>query len=335
MPSFKERNNRNEVFKKKRLAYPYSLKEGIKWFYHYLFGPNRKNKGNIQSIPSNYILNNEIKSKYTLTFIGDIMDLSFRDLIIGESVKKFIKGTDYLIGNFEATITNEKKVFMDQRHSPQIMDALELFFPPDKTFLSTANNHGGDFGLNCFSKSVEQLKKRGFNVFGTKKTPYVDITNDIRIVAGTMWSNRPCNYLVKLKESYQYLNSNSFNILFPHWGFEMELFPRLSIIEHGKRFLKKFDAIIGHHSHCPQPITFYQINNYKKLIVYSLGDFCFGLNIKDKRFKFFQYGIILKAKLGIKSDSSWHFGEISWNFIKTTLISEKEFKVEIVDKINI
>ncbi len=55
-------------------------------------------------------------------------------LIIGESVKSFVKGSDFLIGNFEATLT-EKKVINGKRHTPQIMDALASLFALKKKIL--------------------------------------------------------------------------------------------------------------------------------------------------------------------------------------------------------
>ena len=60
------------------------------------------------------------------------------------------------------------------------MDALATLFTPKKSYLSTANNHGGDFGKSYFSDSVYQLENRGFQIFGTEETPFLDITNDIR-----------------------------------------------------------------------------------------------------------------------------------------------------------
>ena len=51
------------------------------------------------------------------------------------------------------------------------------------------------------------------------------------------------------------------NIFYPHWGYDLELYPRTSTIKKGRELLTYFDAIIGHHTHAPQPITSVSIND--------------------------------------------------------------------------
>ncbi|MFX1316342.1 MAG: CapA family protein [Promethearchaeota archaeon] len=304
---------------------PYSFKETISWFKRFIVGPDMKNEGNVNYLPRSYSLNN-ITPKYTISFIGDIMDMSSRDLIIDGSIKNFVRGSDFLIGNFEATLTAEKTAFMKKRHKPQIMDALETLFRSKKTYLSTANNHGGDFGQPFFIYSVSQLKERGFNVFGNKETPFQDLTDDLRVIGSTQWSNRPCDYLIKFEHSEQFLKEDSFNLLFPHWGYEMELYPRTTTINHGRTLLNEFDALIGHHSHCPQPVSFFSVDNVNKLIAYSLGNFCIGIENKMH-----SYGIVMKVEIGKNWEDKWLIGKVDWAFIGSRFLNKQEFTVEIVE----
>ncbi|MBY8989640.1 MAG: CapA family protein [Candidatus Lokiarchaeota archaeon] len=327
----KERYGQKESKKGNSISL-YPLKEVFIWLGHYLFGPSINNKEKMVIVPESYILN-EISPEYTLTFIGDIMDLDFKDLIIDESVKCFIKGSDYLIGNFEGTITTENKEIMDKRHKPQILDALKTMFPPNKTYLSIANNHGGDFGPNHFINSLNQLKDSGFNVFGTRKNPFIDINKKIRILGGTQWSNHPCDYLYDLVEPKAYLKVNSFNIIYPHWGYELELDPRLTTINNGKLLLDRFDVVIGQHSHCPQPISYYSNGSANKLIAYSLGDFCFGWDMKKLKYEMFHYGIAIRVEIGPNKDKELQIGKINWTFLKSRPLNEKAFIVETVDSI--
>ncbi|MFX0000068.1 MAG: CapA family protein [Candidatus Hermodarchaeota archaeon] len=307
---------------------PYSIKESIGRIRRTIFGPKKTNTYRVNYISKNHQLN-EITPKCTISFIGDIMAMNSKQLIIEHSVKQFIKGSDFLVGNFEGTITSEKKKLMDKRHKPLIMDSLENLFAPKKTFLSVANNHSGDFGLDRFSQSVEQLNKRGFNVFGTEKNPYIDLSDNIRVVGSTRWSNRPCNYLIELEDSNRYLKEGSFNILFPHWGYELELYPRIETVNHGRIILDKFDALIGHHSHCPQPISFFPIDNRNKLIAYSLGDFCLGSESKKR--EAMEYGVVIKAEVGTNPEGEWLIGKVEWNFLKSASLSKKKTVVKIVD----
>ena len=303
---------------------PYSFKDNCVWLKRCLIGPSTHNNTNVDYLSKHSILN-KIRPKYTVSFIGDIMDVNSRDLIIGESVKSFVKGSDFLVGNFEATLT-EKNVINGKRHKPQIMDALAGLFSPKKTYLSTANNHGGDFGQTSFSDSINQLKSRGFHVFGTEETPFVDITNDLRVIGGTQWSNRPCDYLARLENSTHYLKPGSFNLLFPHWGYEMELYPRDETVNHGMELLSKFDGLIGHHSHCPQPVSYSSVGNDNKLIAYSLGDFCDG-----KKVEMHSYGIVVKAEIGLNDEGKWQVGQCDWTFLKTRSLSKTEFIINTVD----
>jgi hypothetical protein len=309
------------------LTTPYSFRETMGWFKRLVFGPTKNNSFNIEYMPKSHMLN-KITPKFTISFIGDIMDIKFRDLIIHENIKDFVKGSDFLIGNFEGTLTPEKR-FMNKRHKPQIMDALESLFQPNKTYLSVANNHSGDFGSKIFSHSVKQLERRGFNVFGSLEKPYCDLTDDLRVIGGTQWSNRPCNYLVKLKDTINYTKRDSCNLLFPHWGYERELYPRMDTIREGMLFLSEFDLLIGHHSHTPQPVSFYNIDGVNKLTAYSLGNFCFGMD--NKKFKDYKYGIAIKTEIGINEVGQWSIGKVKWTFLKSYPISKKEAIVETAD----
>ena len=73
---------------------PYSIKENLGWLRRVLTGPNTNNNNNVEYIPKKSVLNN-IKPKYTISFIGDIMDINSKDLIIGDSIKNFVKSSDF------------------------------------------------------------------------------------------------------------------------------------------------------------------------------------------------------------------------------------------------
>jgi hypothetical protein len=280
---------------------------------------------------------NKITTEKRIAFIGDIMELKERDLLIGDTIKRSLRDIDFLIGNFEATITNKSRIFMDQRHKEQILDALEDLFPPERIFLSMANNHSGDYGASTFLKSSQKIEDRGFTIFGTKKMPYVDLIDDIRIIGGSMWSNRPCNYIVNFYDTPSYINSSMFNILYPHWGYELYLYPNKNLIDIAEDYISKFDAIIGHHSHVPQPITYKQENNTKKLLAYSLGDFSYGDDEKTNLYHY-KYGIILKIDFGSDFNGNKKIGNMEWKFVESHSHSKNSFLVKLepsIDKLGL
>jgi hypothetical protein len=170
-----------------------------------------------------------------------------------------------------------------------------------------ANNHAGDLGEEKFFSSVRKLEQSGFNVFGWDKKPFFDINDNIRIISGTAWSNRKRDYVLTLVSPAKYIKQAAFNVLYPHFGYELELYPRRETVDIGKVFLNRFDALIGHHSHCPQPVTVENIKGMDKISAYSLGDFLGELTTKK-----YQYGIMLKMGIGRNNEGRWVAVQQRW-----------------------
>ncbi len=293
------------------VASPYDAAESLNWIRKTVAGLEHDNPAAVRGLPVGSELNGKVKAEYTVTFTGDIMPLSGRDIVISDGVRDFINGSDYLVGNFEGTIAGEKPVLplitSDLYHTEKIIKVLSDLFPPERTYLSVANNHAGDLGQEKFFDSVAKMRSKGFNVFGWKERPFIDIGEDIRLTSGTMWSNRKNRYVFMLGSAEKYIKPGVFNVLYPHFGYELELYPRPGIVSAGKGFLKKFDAVIGHHSHCPQPVTAELVAGQNKLIAYSLGDLLGDLTTKK-----YQYGIILKVVIGRNENGEWMAGRQQW-----------------------
>lgn len=314
----------------KLIVTPYDTAETINWVVKYITGPSRKNAGLVKYIPQSHILNESVKHEYTIAAVGDIMSMRGRKLVIGGNVREFIRDSDWLVGNFEGTITTAGKsggIALDQRIEGVIADPLATLFPPEKTYLSVSNNHAGDFGKEEFFKSVRTLESRFFKVFGFKEKPYIDVCEGLRIISGTMWTNRPCDYISDLDGAEGCVRPGAFNLLYPHFGFEYELYPRPETVSLGRRLLDRFDAIIGHHSHCPQPVTSEHISGVNRLLAYSLGDFCFGVRKKAD-----QYGIIVKARIGHSADGGLITGKVEWRFTRCRPFSGGKFIVDLEDR---
>lgn len=213
---------------------------------------------------------------------------------------------------------------------------LSQLFPIDKIYLSLANNHAGDFEQSIFHQGLDTLKTIGFNVFGTSNSPFIDLSPNVRIFTGTCWSNKKRGWkrVSDLsKFNIQKSKLSDLNILFPHWGYEMELYPRDEIIDKGANYLKHFDAIIGHHPHLPQPVTLHRTTNQNKfqLCAYSLGDFCIGRSFPI--LKTYNYGMILKMEIGTHSKSNgWAIGHTKWRFIYSKP-RKSTIKVDICEKL--
>ena len=347
-----EKNQKYQKAHKKNIwGSPYPFHETLEWVVRNGLGASNKNSELTQSIPKKGTLYPDIDTKYCICAVGDIMDMRGSDLSIGPNLSTYVEKNDtkttYYLGNFEATITDKKGPSIYQKHKPQIIDALAELFPPERTYLSIANNHAGDFEPEIFHNSIKLLENAGFHIFGLKSKPTThlsqsiqlstSITSDISVTTASQWSNLDTDIIPYLDDKFisdleANRGDNGLKIFYPHWGYEMERYPRPETIEFAERLLFKhsFTTIIGHHTHCPQPVTLLSdnskslsgsvrgdeggsdnINIPRKLVAYSLGDFCTGLKIEKYR-----HGIFLRNEFGVSISGEYVLKNWEWDYIK-------------------
>lgn len=109
----------------------------------------------------------------------------------------------------------------------------------------------------------------------------------------------PCDLIADLDDIGNHSDPNRFNLLYPHWGYEMESNPREEIVALGDNLLKHADAVVGHHSHVPQAVGLSRIAGRQKIFVTSLGDFC-----SREKLSSYHYGVIMKITLGKSHDGA-------------------------------
>ena len=305
---------------------PYSARESLGWVVRNLAGLSRRNAGAVEALSSPHVFNGNVTRRYTVAAIGDIMPMRGGRLGIDGRLKEFFGDCDFLIGNFEGTITAKRPaiwpIAFDQRHDAAITEDLAAIFRPGRTYLSVSNNHAGDFGEEEFLKSAGVLKSAGFNVFGWSDNPHTDINGDLRVAAGTMWSNRAFNAVAHVKEAGRYARPGAFNIYCPHMGYELELYPRPEIAALAGDIAGPFDAVIASHPHCPQPVTARGAGGPRKMVAYSLGDFCCSLRLKTM-----QYGLAVKLEIGRDSAGRWAAGRAEWLYTECVPSGRGHFTV--------
>jgi len=312
-------HNPRSLFQK-LLGTPYDFREEMGWLWRNVMGVKAFNPCGIRPLPQHSELN-QIQPRMTLCFIGDIMDMRHHRLMIGADLEEFIRPCDFLIGNFEATITHARKPRLAaQRQDPAILDSLANLFPPHRTVLSVANNHTGDFSADILHHSISLMKQKGFHVFGLNRNISIDCESQVRIVAASMWSNIPFSDMIPFQSLDQHVLPAAFNIAYPHWGFEMEYFPRSSTVQEGLRLLNH----IGHHSHVPQPVMRYRVGDSINLIAFSLGDFCTGLKKRNYR-----HGLVCKLEIGPGNDGHWKIGTVEWRYTEVKPVADKEMRVDL------
>ncbi len=293
---------------------PYPKKEVFRWFINHVFGPSKKRKKKYSFLQHESKLNEILTVNYKIGFVGDIMKMFQYYLVFDQSVIDFFGDVELLVGNLEGILTLQPGFIAAQRHNKEIVQQLKTVKPANKWLLCLSNNHSGDFGLADFVLHLDRLRFEGFNVFGRKDMPRYIYDNRLNFVSGTMWKNQNgVKYVTRFKEIENHYadESNIFNILYPHWYYEYELYPRLKIKKTAETLLERWDLIFGHHPHVVQPITQIKVGEINKLLAYSAGNFSAGLEIDAHK-----YGLIMKCEIGpLKSDSSkLAVGKVEWKF---------------------
>ena len=300
--------------KMQRFPIPYPKKEVFRWFFNHIFGPSTRRKKKYNFIRHESTLNEISSVNYKIGFVGDIMKMFQYELVFDQSVIDFFEPVDLLVGNLEGIITLQPGFIAAQRHNKEIIKQLKTVKSADKWLLCLSNNHSGDFGLADFVLHLDRLRYSGFNVIGRRDKPNHIHDHRLNFVSGTMWKNQNgCKYVSSFKkiEEYYLEDPTVFNILYPHWYYEYELYPRSKIKTKAENLLETWDLICGHHPHVVQPITKVNKGNVNKLLAYSTGNFSTGLE-----FDAHKYGLIVKCEIGpLKSDSSkLAVGKVEWKF---------------------
>ena len=288
---------------------PYGLRDAAAWLLHNALGPSRRHAG-LTSVVSSGTIANPIRPALTLAFVGDVLPFRDASYRVGDALRTFLGGADYLIANFEGTIVEGRapRVFMGQAHSPRVLDFLADLFPPERTVLTCANNHAPDYGRALFERSRALLEARHFRTIGSVDTPAVLIDDVVAVSAGTDWFNRPAPYVQGLDAVPPVRADAAFRVLCPHWGYELESFPRPAQVRRATRLLEDWDMIVGHHSHCPQPISLHDAAATRQLAAYSLGNFTFGYDLRHHL-----HGVVLKVSVGPqRRGDTWAAGRVDW-----------------------
>ncbi|MCL2817057.1 MAG: CapA family protein [Clostridiales bacterium] len=145
--------------------------------------------------------------------------------------------------------------------------------------VNIANNHSHDYGEAALRESIGHLNKAGILAFGYGMTAVFE-AKGVKIallgynVLGPLEEGTDINEMkaAVLRELEAAKTISDLQIVSFHWGAEYEE------VAGEQRELGRWavdcgaDLVLGHHSHCPQPVETYK----GKQIVYSLGNFVYG-----------------------------------------------------------
>lgn len=234
--------------------------------------------------------------------------------------------------------------------------------------VNLANNHANDVGLqgrintlNFFKQAnilttgvynskeerqnipTKKINDITFSFLGyTYKTNKLDYQNQDLIGyyrnLDTMKLDDKHKQIIK-SEVEQAKQSSDVVIVSVHWGNEFTYNTNSEQQELAK-YLNELgvDVIIGHHSHCIQPIEWLEYNNHKTLVVYSLGSFISADYQVTRATKEFAnaYNVSMILQMEFKKDDA-HISIENINYIPVINYYDKNlenFKLVPLDKYN-
>ena len=306
----------------RRWAQPYPIGDFLKVLARNLTQrPSRKNPCGVDFLARDTVVDPQVRPAMRVLFLGDLMPIGRRRLVIGAELATMLGDADHLVANFEGVIWPgpgpAPKVFAAQRHHDlRVAEAFVPHVPAERIVLSLANNHAADFGPAALAETVGRLRAGGFGLIGTVEQPGVRLGGRLHVAAATRWSNQPGAQLPWLGTGPDPLAASLLdaeaeaNLLFAHWGVEHELYPRADMVASAHRLLDRWDVIVGHHPHVPCPVSVVDHGARPRLVAWSLGQASSFL-----RPPIYRRGLAVSAELGPRPDGTWGAGEVSWRFV--------------------
>ena len=242
-----------------------------------------------------------------ISFAGDIMPGRGVERILQEEdgVEKIFGDTlatlqksDYLIGNLEGAVTEEKGKVEKSYNFKFPYHVLPRLRDAGFDYLSITNNHSFDYGEKGFLDTLSNLEKAGIATSGAGKNsteaalPRSETINSTGInifsladyPAEKVFSGRKETEAQAGKPGilwpgetfFQSLEKNagkeSIDIVLVHGGFEWVSRPAAGQVEHYRKIAEKgADLVIGTHPHVLQPLE----ASGSSLIAWSIGNFIF------------------------------------------------------------
>lgn len=205
-----------------------------------------------------------------------------------ESVGSHLKTADQVIANFECAACDSSypavpKTF-NFKVNPNWLPELKQ---NGITHLNLANNHTYDFGQECFSETVANIRKTGMVPVGLKNESdfyeptliqhqgntiaLFSVTRVKSVYSTSVYRDSLPELLSRIKQ-FKSRYPVSIILVNLHWGIELKDKPEPFQVNEAHLLVNAgVDLVIGHHPHTVQTIEMYK----GKYIFYSIGNFIF------------------------------------------------------------
>ena len=254
-----------------------------------------------------------------------------------ELIAPSLADADYTLANLETTIgQQEGRAYSGYPmfNSPEAL--LDAVRDAGVDFLTLANNHILDRGMDGLLSTVENVEAWGFDFAGANRSPeekaapvVVDV-NGISIgllcwtemTNGMEKANRAAleygvNYLrdADIEGEAQRLRDAGAEVIVAlvHWGVEYRRKPEKGTVDMARRMVAAgVDVVLGSHPHMVQPIEFVEAEDesgvvHRGLVAYSLGNF-----ISNQGKQYTDTGILLEFTLRENKDGGFDIRDVGF-----------------------
>lgn len=195
-----------------------------------------------------------------------------------DNVRDIFTSDDLTIVNFEGTLTESEDRTENRFAFKGPASYTQILTGSGVEAANLANNHSFDYGEQGFEDTKAALDEAGIRNFGYDRSIVMDV-NGIKVgLIGLLELYEEMGIEDLLIRQLEYVKQEGAQLIICsfHWGDEKSYEPTdiqyalaHSAIDHGA------DLVIGHHPHVLQGTEIYN----GKMILYSLGNFCFGGNL--------------------------------------------------------
>ncbi len=239
------------------------------------------------------------KPGVTMTFVGDCtistMEGSFKQGSFNwyttnheptyflEKVAPIFEDDDITVVNCETVLSDRKLPKRDKGTGTAYWftgpaSNAKIFSSSSVEVAGFANNHMNDYGKDGVSDTIDALEAEGITVAKDGVPVYVTKNGiTVGILACQLWYGGAERTIYKALE--EMTENSDYQVIYPHGGTENVYYidewrtaAFHNLIDRGA------DLIVGTHAHRLQPIERYKNGT----IVYGLGNFCFGGNVRPQ-----------------------------------------------------
>lgn len=254
-------------------------------------------------------------------------------------VKRIFENDDITVVNLEGSLTTSTDIQDKNWNHKGDPEYVQIMTSSSVEVAGMGNNHRTDYGISGCEETIQVLKDAGIGwcydgnylIHEVKgiKVGFVSVNEVYDKTAIEVW----------LEEGYDYLRQAGCAIVIAlvHWGVNYVVEPTPYMLDLGHRLIDMgYDLVLGNHAHILQGMEMYK----GRMIVYNLGNFCYGgnKNPKDKDSGIFQQTFTLvDGELQMDADIKFipcSLSSVSYKNDYHPVVLEGDEAKRVIEKIN-